>query len=71
MAKRVSLIWLVGVAVAALIVGAVVAYTRAQPLAVSVAAIEKDVPIQVFGLGTIEAQTGSRIGFETAGTLVS
>jgi HlyD family secretion protein len=70
MAKRVSLIWLIGVAVAALIVGAVVAYTRAQPLAVSIATVEKDVPIQVFGLGTIEAQTVSRIGFETAGTLV-
>ena len=27
-------------------------------------------PIQVFGLGTVEAQTVSRIGFETAGTLV-
>jgi HlyD family secretion protein len=28
------------------------------------------VPIQVFGLGTVEAQTIARIGFETAGTLV-
>jgi HlyD family secretion protein len=32
--------------------------------------MEKDVPIQVFGLGTVEAQIVSRIGFETAGTLV-
>jgi HlyD family secretion protein len=32
--------------------------------------LSKDVPIQVFGLGTVEAQTISRIGFETAGTLV-
>jgi len=70
MAKRVGLIWLIGVTVAALVVVAVVAYTRVQPLAVSVATLEKDVPIQVFGLGTIEAQTVSRIGFETAGTLV-
>jgi HlyD family secretion protein len=28
------------------------------------------VPIQVFGLGTVEAQTLSKIGFETAGVLV-
>jgi HlyD family secretion protein len=32
--------------------------------------VEKDVPIRVFGLGTIEAQAVSRIGFETAGTLI-
>jgi HlyD family secretion protein len=50
--------------------GAVVAYTWSRPLAVTVAPVEKDVPIQVFGLGTVEAQTISRIGFETAGTLV-
>ncbi|KAB2912937.1 MAG: efflux RND transporter periplasmic adaptor subunit, partial [Hyphomicrobiaceae bacterium] len=45
--------------------GAVAAYTWSRPLTVTVAAIEKDVPIQVFGLGTVEAQTVSRIGFET------
>jgi HlyD family secretion protein len=37
---------------------------------VRVVSVEKDVPIQVFGLGTVEAQIVSRIGFETAGTLV-
>jgi HlyD family secretion protein len=41
-----------------------------RPIQVSVAPIETDVAIQVFGLGTVEAQTLSKIGFETAGTLV-
>ncbi|HEV7265800.1 MAG TPA: efflux RND transporter periplasmic adaptor subunit [Falsiroseomonas sp.] len=43
---------------------------RQQPLDAVVARIETDVPVTVFGLGTIEAQTLSRIGFEVAGTLV-
>lgn len=37
---------------------------------VQVAKTERDVPIQVFGLGTVEAQVVSEIGFETADTLV-
>jgi HlyD family secretion protein len=50
--------------------GGVAAYTWSLPLTVTVAPIERNVPIQVFGLGTVEAQTIARIGFETAGTLV-
>lgn len=45
-------------------------YWRERPLTVRVAPIEQNVPIQVFGLGTVEAQTLSKIGFETAGVLV-
>ncbi len=41
-----------------------------KPVTVQVARIERDVPIQVFGLGTVEAQVRSDIGFESAGTLV-
>jgi len=41
-----------------------------KPVQVQVANTEQDVPIQVFGLGTVEAQVVSQIGFETAGTLV-
>jgi HlyD family secretion protein len=41
-----------------------------RTLAVPVAAFEHDVPITVFGLGAIEAQVLSRVGFEVAGTLV-
>jgi HlyD family secretion protein len=42
-----------------------------RPVAVQVVETKRDVPIQVFGLGTVEAQILSRIGFETAGTLVA
>ncbi|MCB4823363.1 efflux RND transporter periplasmic adaptor subunit [Roseicella aerolata] len=42
---------------------------RHRPLDVPVAREERDVPVRVFGLGTIEAQIASRIGFEVAGTL--
>jgi len=41
-----------------------------KPLEVQVVKTEHDVPIKVFGLGTVEAQIVSKIGFETAGTLV-
>lgn len=44
-------------------------YATQRPLAVPVAAVERDVPIRVFGLGTIEAQVLSRVGFEVPGTL--
>jgi HlyD family secretion protein len=40
-----------------------------KPMEVQVVKTERDVPIQVFGLGTVEAQIVSQIGFETAGTL--
>uniref|UniRef100_UPI0022EACF62 biotin/lipoyl-binding protein n=1 Tax=Falsiroseomonas oryzae TaxID=2766473 RepID=UPI0022EACF62 len=42
---------------------------RFRPLAVPVAAIERDVPVRVFGLGTIEARISTRLGFEVAGTV--
>ncbi|CDG56119.1 Efflux transporter, RND family, MFP subunit [Halomonas sp. A3H3] len=41
-----------------------------KPVEVRVAKAEHDVPITVFGLGTIEAEVRSDIGFETGGTLV-
>ncbi|MFP4538501.1 MAG: efflux RND transporter periplasmic adaptor subunit [Dichotomicrobium sp.] len=41
-----------------------------RPMEVQIATTEHDVPIKVFGLGTVEAQVRSDIGFETAGTLV-
>jgi len=70
MAKRPQLKWSIAAAVALLAVAALVASMWGRPLTVTVAPVEKDVAIQVFGLGTVEAQTVSRIGFETAGTLV-
>jgi HlyD family secretion protein len=41
-----------------------------KPVEVQVVRTENDVPIQVFGLGTVEAQIVSQVGFEAAGTLV-
>ncbi len=41
-----------------------------RPLAVQVATLERNVPIRVFGLGTVEARVLSKIGFEVGATLV-
>jgi HlyD family secretion protein len=41
-----------------------------RPIIVQVIEIQRNVPIQVFGLGTVEAQILSRVGFEVAGTLI-
>lgn len=41
-----------------------------RPVTVEVVAIEGNVPIRVFGLGSVEARVLSRIGFEVGATLV-
>lgn len=41
-----------------------------RPLPVRVAAIERNVPVRVFGLGTVEARILSRIGFELGATVI-
>ena len=61
-------------AAAALVLSAAaagIAWQRLRPLPVPVAAVVHDVPVRVFGLGTIEAQLLSRIGFDVGGTLRS
>jgi HlyD family secretion protein len=45
-------------------------FTTQRPLAVPVAGEARDVPVTVFGLGSVEARVLSRVGFEVAGTLV-
>jgi HlyD family secretion protein len=40
-----------------------------RPVSVEVAAIEENVAIRVFGLGSVEARVLSRIGFEVGATL--
>jgi HlyD family secretion protein len=40
-----------------------------RPVTVQVAQIERDVTVQVFGLGTVEARIQSKIGFKVAGVL--
>jgi len=41
-----------------------------RTLPVKVLALEHDVPIQVFGLGTVEARISSKVGFKVPGILV-
>ncbi|MGD9827785.1 MAG: efflux RND transporter periplasmic adaptor subunit [Hyphomicrobiaceae bacterium] len=65
--------WVKGAAVAAgmlavLVVGIQMFANR--PIAVSVASPERNVPVRVFGLGTVEARILSKIGFEVGATLV-
>ena len=40
-----------------------------RPLAVPVAAMQRDVPVRVYGLGTVEARVVSRVGFEVGAAL--
>lgn len=42
-----------------------------RPIDVQVAAVEENVPVRVFGLGTVEARVLSKIGFEVGATLVA
>lgn len=60
-----------GAVLGAVLLGAaifLVLYLR--PLAVEVARWEQDVPIQVYGLGTVDARIVSDVGFEVDNTLV-
>jgi HlyD family secretion protein len=45
------------------------AFATMRPVAVEVARVETNVPVRVFGLGTVEAQIVARIGFEVPATL--
>lgn len=69
MIKRVLryLLALLGVGVAA---AAVFLFIFMRPLPVEVARPAENVPIQVFGLGTVEARILSKIGFEVGAALV-
>ena len=60
---------LIGAGVITLIGAAVLFYTN-RPLTVELASVEENVPIRVFGLGTVEARVLSKIGFEVGATLV-
>lgn len=57
------------VVVFAAIVAAVFIYSN-RPISVQVATIEENVPVRVFGLGTVEGRVLSKIGFEVGATLV-
>ncbi|MBN9245022.1 MAG: efflux RND transporter periplasmic adaptor subunit [Mesorhizobium sp.] len=59
---------LVGAGILALIL-ATVAIMNNRPIKVEVASVERNIPVRVFGLGTVEARVLSKIGFEVGGTL--
>lgn len=65
--KRIVLLALVAAGIGILL-GAWAMYFRA--ITVEVAAVQRDVPVQVFGLGTVEARVTSKIGFKVSGVLV-
>ena len=59
-----------GIGLALLVIAGAAAWSvYLRPVKVQVAAVERDVPVQVFGLGTVEARVTSRIGFKVAGVL--
>jgi HlyD family secretion protein len=61
-----TLIILAGLAVAS---GTGVTVYQYRPLTVEVLPVETQVPVKVFGLGTVEARVVSKVAFKVAGTL--
>ncbi len=62
-------IWLLATLLAVSAIGSFLFLTE-RPLSVTVVSPEHDVPLRVYGLGTVEAQVLSRVGFE-AGAAVN
>jgi HlyD family secretion protein len=61
----------IGVALALAFGLATAAWTMfLRPIKVEIAHTERDVPVQVFGLGTVEARVTSKVGFKVSGVLV-
>jgi len=42
-----------------------------RPVTVQIGSAQQDVPVQVFGLGTVEAQVTSQVGFKISGLLIN
>lgn len=59
----------IALAVLGALAAGMVVFVLNRPVAVVVAGIGTQVPVRVFGLGTIEARVLSKIGFELGGTL--
>ena len=51
-------------------IGAAYAYISRMPIALKVSELETNVPVRVFGLGTVEARIVSKIGFEVGAAIV-
>ena len=66
--KRNILFAIAAAVVAGLLVGAWSMFLR--PVKVEAADVQQNVPVQVFGLGTVEARVTSKVGFKVSGVLV-
>jgi HlyD family secretion protein len=44
-------------------------YLFVRPIQVAVLDVQRDIPVQVFGLGTVESRITSKVGFKVAGVL--
>lgn len=51
--------------------GALVTWNHMRPLSLRVAPIENDVEVRVYGIGTVEAQVVSKVGFQVGGRVVA
>jgi HlyD family secretion protein len=67
---RTRAVWLIVSFVIVAPAGSIVWAAFLRPIKVQVAAIQHDVPIEVFGLGTVEARVTSKVGFKVSGVLV-
>lgn len=66
--KRLILLALAGIVGAGVLFGAWSLYLR--PVKVQAGGVQRDVAVEVFGLGTVEARVTSKVGFKVAGVLV-
>ena len=66
--RRLAFLAVILAVIAAAGTGAWAFYLR--PVNVQVSQAERDVPVEVFGLGTVEARITSKVGFKVSGVLV-
>ena len=63
--------WAIGPAVVLLVVGGSIYWHLVREIPVHTAVPEQNVEVRVFGIGTIEAQIVSRVGFQIAGKVTA
>jgi HlyD family secretion protein len=63
--------WIVGLALLMLVVGSGYYLRMAREIQVRVAQPQSNVEVRVFGIGTVEAQVLSKVGFQVAGKVVA
>jgi HlyD family secretion protein len=61
--------YLVALAAALVVAGGFYYWQTTRTISLAVASVEKNVEVRVFGIGTMEAQVVSKIGFQVAGKL--